>query len=63
MMLIGNGMVAFGSICLGIAGCWPNLPDGMKYALGGGGAAMATCGVVLTVLAFAAGRRARNSAN
>lgn len=59
MMLIGNGMVAFGSIGLGIAGCWPKLPDETKYALGGGGAATAICGVVLTVLAFAAGRRAR----
>jgi hypothetical protein len=63
MMLIGNGMVAFGSIGLGIAGCWPELPNTAKYALGGGGAATALCGVILTVLAFAAGRRARTSPN
>jgi hypothetical protein len=63
MMLLGNGMVALGSIGLGIAGCWPKLPDETKYALGGSGAATAICGVVLTVLAFAAGRRARKPAN
>jgi len=60
MALFGNGMVVLGSIGLGIAGCWPNLPDGTKFGLGGGGETAAICGLVLTVLAFAAGRRARN---
>ena len=62
MMLLGNVMVAFGSIALGIAGCWPELTNERKYAIGGG-AATAICGVLLTVLAVAAGRRARKNAD
>jgi hypothetical protein len=59
MMWIGNGMVALGSIAVGNAGCWPSMPDFLRYSLGAGGTTTALCGVVLTTLAFVCGRRAK----
>ena len=57
--VVGNGLVAIGGGVFGIAGCWPNLPDRLKIVLASVGATMAGCGVLVTILAFASGKRAR----
>ncbi len=62
MTLLGNGMTAIGGALLGVAGCWPGLNDSAKFVFSGGGIAMAFCGIVLIVLSYRTGLRAREEA-
>jgi len=60
LTVLSNGMVVLGGALIGIAGCWPGLGDVAKSAFGAGGVTMALCGVILTILSYAAGKRARH---